>query len=110
MESYSHKYNSWNEWINYFQTYVQLYAYPGNFFEQKIWEVAWLLSGFLSKIFLKNKLFWIFFAYSESAQWADLKYGLIFYTAINFGNCKQTADSAEMSLLRCYVSFDAFYV
>ena len=74
----SHKYNSWNECIDYFQTYVQSHAYPGNFFEQKIWEVVWLLRGFHSKMFLKDKLFWNFFAYSESAWWADLKNGLIF--------------------------------
>ena len=96
MESNRHKYYSSNDWIDYFQTYVQLYAYPGNFFEQKIWEVAWLFRGFLSKISLKNKLFQNVFAFSESAWWADLKNGLIFLIAMNNGNCKQTADMAEM--------------
>ena len=59
---------------------------------------------------MKNELFKKIFTFSESAQWADLKNGLIFFTAINFGNCKQTADSAEMSLQRWIVNFDVFYV
>ena len=41
---------------------------------------------------------------------ADLKNGLIFFIAMNFANCKQTADLMEMSLLRCNAHFDRFYV
>ena len=76
---------------------MQSFTHLGNFFEKKIWEVAWLFMGFLSNISSKNQLFKNFFAYSESAQWADLKNGLIFVFTINFGNCKQTADTSEMS-------------
>ena len=86
--------------MNFFQTCVQSYAYPGNFFEQKSWEVAWLWMGFLSKISSKNKLFQNIFAFSEPAWQADLKNGLILFITVNFGNCKQTADVTEMSVLK----------
>ena len=79
---------------------MELYAYQGNFFEQKIWEVAWLFRGFLSKISLINKLFQNVFAFFESAWRADLKNGLIFFIAMNFVNCKQTADMMKMAQLK----------
>ena len=66
--------------------------------------------AFLNNISSKNKLFKRIFAYSESAWRADLKNGLIFFIAMNFGNCKQTADASVMSVLRFFVNFVAFYV
>ena len=89
---------------------MELYAYRGNFFEQKIWEVAWLFRGFLGKISLKNKLFQNIFVFSESAWRADLKNVLIFFIVMNFGNCKQTADYTEMSYLGWHVNFDSWHV
>ena len=70
------------------------------FLDKKIWEVAWLFRGFLSKISLKNKLFQNVFAFFESAWRADLKNGLIFFIAMNFANCKQTADMMKMAQLK----------
>ena len=110
LESNSHKFYFWKQWIKWFQTLVLLYAYSGNFFEQKNWEVAWLFRGFLSKISSKNEFLQNIFAFSELAWRADLKNGLIFFIAMNFANCKQTADLMEMSLLRCNAHFDRFYV
>ena len=62
-----------------FQTWVQLYTYQGNFFQQKIWEVAWPLESFLGKISLRNELFSNFIAFLKTAWWASLKNGLIFW-------------------------------
>ena len=99
LESNSHNFYFWKQCIKFFQIHVELYAYRGNFFEQKIWEVAWLFRGFLGKISLKNKLFQNIFAFSQSAWRADLKNVLIFFIAMNFGNCKQTAGMAEIRKL-----------
>ena len=66
--------------------------------------------GFLSKICSKNYISIKIFAYFESARRADLKYGLILFIAMNFGNCKQTADTSEMPLSWFFVSFVGFYV
>ena len=66
--------------------------------------------AFLGKISSKNNHFKKICAFSESAQWADLKNGLIFFIVINFGYCKQTADRTEMSKIKCCVIFNVFYV
>ena len=66
--------------------------------------------AFLNNISSKNKLFIKIFAYSELAWRANLKNGLIFFIAMNFGNYKQTADASEMSVLRFFVNFVAFCV
>ena len=66
--------------------------------------------AFLEKISSKDNHFKKICAFSESAQWADLKNGLIFFIAINFGYCKQTADRTEISKIKCCVIFNVFYV
>ena len=66
--------------------------------------------GFLSNICSKNEFLTRIFAYSELAWRADLKNGPILFSTINFGNCKQTADVSEMSILRFHVDFVALYM